>query len=175
MPTRVWHHAHVREGATLGSDCIVGQNAYIDVDVRVGDRVKIENNASVYRGAEIGDGAFIGPHAVLANDRHPRAVTPEGRMKEAEDWRVDPIRVRARASVGAGAIVLPGVTIGEHALVAAGAVVTRNVPAFGLVRGNPARLSGTACCCGETGPLRSARSFRCTACDREHPAPTSIR
>jgi UDP-2-acetamido-3-amino-2,3-dideoxy-glucuronate N-acetyltransferase len=169
--TRIWHHAHVREGASIGTDCNVGQNVYVGADVRIGDRVKIGNNASVYEGVVIEEGAFVGPHAILTNDRNPRSITPDGRLKGPDDWELGTIVVRRGASLGAGAIVVTGVVIGEFALVAAGAVVTRDVPAFGLVRGNPARLAGTACCCGRTGALtESAPAFRC-GCGREHPMP----
>jgi UDP-2-acetamido-3-amino-2,3-dideoxy-glucuronate N-acetyltransferase len=171
--TRIWRNAHVREGASIGEECNVGQNVYVDADVTIGDRVKIGNNASVYRGAVIEDGVFIGPHAILTNDRNPRSITPDGRLKGPDDWDEGTITVRHGASVGAGAIVVTGVVIGEFALIGAGSVVTRDVPAFGLVRGNPARLAGTACCCGRTGRLATAAaSFRCP-CGREHPMPAA--
>lgn len=140
--TTVWHLAQVREGARLGARCIVGRGAYVGTGVRVGDDVKIQNHALVYEPAEVEDGVFIGPAVVLTNDRHPRAVNPDGGRKAADDWEPAPVRVRHGASLGAGAVVLAGVTIGRWALVGAGAVVLRDVPAFGLVVGNPARHVG---------------------------------
>jgi acetyltransferase-like isoleucine patch superfamily enzyme len=139
----------VREGARLGCNCIVGKGAYVDFDVQIGDDVKIQNRVSVYHGATVEDGVFIGPHACLTNDRLPRAVNPDGSLKRADDWVVSPILVRQGAAVGACAVVLPGVTIGRWAMVGAGSVVTRDVPDYGLVWGNPARLHGFVCPCGE--------------------------
>lgn len=172
--TRIWHHAHVREGASIGDECVVGRNVYIGADVKIGSQVKIGNNASVYEGVVLEDGVFVGPHAILTNDRNPRSITPDGRLKGPDDWVQGKTVVRRGASLGAGAIVITGMVIGEFALVAAGAVVTHDVPAYGLVRGNPARLAGTACCCGLTGALADgARSFHC-ACGREHPMPAGL-
>jgi len=144
----IWHQAQVREGARLGRRCIVGKGAYIDFDVHIGDNTKIQNRVSVYHGATIEDGVFLGPHACLTNDKLPRAVNPDGSPKGAEDWDVGPILVRTGAAIGAGAVVLPGVTIGRWAMVGSGAVVTRDVPDYGLVWGNPARLHGFVCPCG---------------------------
>ena len=147
--TAVWHQAQVREGARLGRNCIVGKGVYVDCGVCIGDNVKIQNYASVYRGATIEDGVFIGPYACLMNDKLPRAVKPDGSLKGADDWEVSPVLVREGASIGAGAVVLPGVTVGRWAMVGAGAVVTHDVPDYGLVWGNPARLHGYVCSCGE--------------------------
>ncbi len=148
--TRIWHHAQVREGAVIGRECILGKNVYVDRDVVIGDRVKIQNNASIYHGVTLEDGVFVGPNACLTNDRYPRAITPDGRLKQDNDWEVAPTRVCHGASIGAGAILLAGVTVGPFALVGAGAVVTRDVPAQGLVLGNPARLAGYVCRCGHS-------------------------
>ncbi|MBU5424207.1 acetyltransferase [Cellulomonas hominis] len=137
--TRVWHLAQVREDAVVGADCIVGRGAYLGPGVRVGDRCKIQNHALVYEPAVLEDGAFVGPAAVLTNDLLPRAVNPDGTLKSADDWHAVGVVVRAGASIGARAVCVAPVTIGRWALVAAGAVVTRDVPDFALVAGVPAR------------------------------------
>jgi acetyltransferase-like isoleucine patch superfamily enzyme len=146
--TRIWHHAHVREGARLGSECIVGKSVYIDRGVQIGDRVKIQNYSLICRGATLENGVFVGPYVCFTNDKNPRAITPSGQLKGAGDWEVGSILVRHGASLGAGVILLPGVTVGRWGMVAAGAVVTRDVPDFGLVVGHPARLVGYVCRCG---------------------------
>lgn len=140
--TRVWHLAQVREGAVLGADCNIGRGAYIGPDVVLGDGCKIQNYALVYEPARLGDGVFIGPAAVLTNDEFPRAVNPDGSPKSADDWSPVGVTVGRGASIGARAVCIAPVTIGEWALVAAGAVVTKNVPDFALVVGVPARRIG---------------------------------
>lgn len=139
---RVWDLAKVRTGATVGPECTIGRLAYIDNDVIVGSRCKIQNNALVYGPATIGDGVFIGPAAVLTNDRHPRAVTPDGQPALAGQWSRVGITIRNGAALGAGSTVVSGVSIAEWALVAAGSVVTADVPPHALVAGVPARQLG---------------------------------
>jgi acetyltransferase-like isoleucine patch superfamily enzyme len=150
--TRIWNGAQVREDAHVGAECNIGKGAYVDFAVRIGDRCKIQNNASLFHGARLEDGVFVGPHACITNDRLPRAITPQGVLKGADDWEVGPTLLRYGCSVGAGAIILPNVIVGRFALVGAGAVVARSVPDHGLVVGNPARLIGFVCACG--GRLR---------------------
>jgi acetyltransferase-like isoleucine patch superfamily enzyme len=162
--TSIWHHAQVREGARLGRECIVGKGAYIDFGVQIGSRVKIQNYALIYHGATLEDGVFVGPQACLANDRLPRAITPDGALKGTPDWEVGRVLIQFGASVGAGAIVLPGVTIGRFAMVGAGAVVTGDVPDHGLVVGQPARLVGYVCRCGDRLTAHSTGGFWCGAC-----------
>lgn len=176
--TKIWHQAQVREGARIGQSCIIGKGVYIDFDVVIGNRVKIQNGASIYHGATIEDGVFIGPHACLANDKFPRAITPEGQLKRDTDWEVGKILIQYGASIGAGAIILPGVTVGRFAMVGAGAVVTKDVIAHGLVIGNPARLVGFVCQCGhrlvpvdDKGQRSKERRFSCPACGREYTFP----
>lgn len=146
--TKIWHQCQVRENASIGNNCTLGKNVYIDHDIVIGDNVKIQNNASIYFAAAINDGAFIGPHACLINDKSPRAVTPEGKLKRNQDWRTGKIVVGKGASVGAGSIILPDLKIGSFALIGAGSVVTKDVPDYGLMYGNPAKLMGYACKCG---------------------------
>ncbi len=140
--TSVWHHAAVREDVTLGHSCIVGRGAYLGPGVRAGDNVKIQNYALVYEPAVLGDGAFVGPGVVFTNDLNPRSVTPEGRLKNADDWHAVGVTVLEGGSVGARSVCVAPVTIGRWAMVAAGAVVTRDVPDFALVLGVPARQAG---------------------------------
>jgi acetyltransferase-like isoleucine patch superfamily enzyme len=165
--TRIWHEAQVREGAVIGAECSLGKGVYVDRDVVVGDRVKIQNRASLYRGLTVEDGVYIGPHVSFANDKYPRAVNSDGSLKSDDDWQLLPTLVREGASIGAGAVVLPGVTIGRWAMVAAGAVVTRDVADHGLVAGCPAAFAGYACHCGR--PLqRQGDAWRCPDCDRTY-------
>jgi UDP-2-acetamido-3-amino-2,3-dideoxy-glucuronate N-acetyltransferase len=161
--TRIWHYAQIREGVVIGQNCIIGKNVYVDFGVRIGDNVKIQNNALVYHGLTIEDGVFIGPQACLTNDRFPRAIAPDGNLKGADDWVVSPTLVRHGASIGASATVLSGLTIGQFAMVGAGAVVTHSVPDYGLVMGVPAGLVGYVCGCGR--PLEKMQDFwQCALC-----------
>ena len=140
--TKIWHLAQVREGARIGQECTIGRGAYIDRGVIIGDRCKIQNYALVYAPARLGDGVFIGPAAILANDRFPRAITPKGKLKAEGEWVPEGVTIGRGASIGARVVVLAGVNIGEWALIAAGAVVTKDVEAHALMVGVPARQSG---------------------------------
>ncbi|RIK14943.1 MAG: N-acetyltransferase [Acidobacteria bacterium] len=138
----VWHLAQVREGAVLGRACVIGRGAYIGTGVRLGDHCKVQNYALVYEPAELGEGVFVGPAAVLTNDTFPRAINPDGSLKSASDWDAVGVTVGRGASIGARAVCVAPVRVGEWATVAAGAVVTRDVPAHALVVGVPARQVG---------------------------------
>lgn len=140
--TRVWHLAQVRENARVGRSCIVGRGAYIGEGVVVGDRCKIQNYALVYEPAVLEDGVFIGPAVTLTNDHFPRAINADGSLKDASDWEPVGVRVSTGASVGARSVCVAPVTIGRWATVAAGAVVTKDVPDYALVAGVPARRIG---------------------------------
>ena len=135
--TNVWHLAQIREGARLGRSCIIGRGAYVGPGVVLGDNVKLQNYALVYEPARLEDAVFIGPAAVLTNDTYPRSVGVTGELKRPADWDARGVVVREGASVGARAVIIAGVEIGRWALIAAGAVVTRNVPDFGLYAGVP--------------------------------------
>jgi UDP-2-acetamido-3-amino-2,3-dideoxy-glucuronate N-acetyltransferase len=165
--TRVWHLAQVREHARVGADCVIGRSAYVGPGVRVGDRCKLQNQALVYEPAVLEDGVFVGPAAVLTNDVFPRAVTPEGKLKDAEDWEAVGVTVREGASVGARAVCVAPVVVGRWALVAAGAVVVADVPDFALVVGVPARRIGWV---GHAGvPLeRDGDAWRCPRTGRRY-------
>lgn len=135
----VWHLAQVREGAVLGKNCIVGRGAYIGTGVTMGDGCKVQNYALVYEPATLEAGVFIGPAVVLTNDHFPRAVNPDLTPKSAHDWEPVGVTIRQGASIGARAVCVAPVTIGRWATVAAGAVVTKDVPDYALVAGVPAR------------------------------------
>jgi acetyltransferase-like isoleucine patch superfamily enzyme len=138
----VWHLAQVREDATLGEGCVIGRGAYIGTGVSLGDHCKVQNYALVYEPAKLADGVFVGPAAVLTNDTYPRAINPDGSLKSASDWEAVGVTIERGAAIGARAVCVAPVTIGAWATVAAGAVVTKDVPEFALVAGVPARRIG---------------------------------
>lgn len=165
--TRVWHEAQVREDAVIGRNCILGKGVYIDFGVQIGDNVKIQNRSSVYHGVTLESGVFVGPHVIFTNDLLPRAVNSDGTLKSDSDWELGRILVKEGASLGAGAIIVAGVTVGRWAMVGAGAVVTRDVPDHGLVYGNPARLRGYVCPCGHKLEQREDGIWQCPHDGRE--------
>lgn len=140
--TKIWHLVQIRNGAKIGSECIFGRGVYVDADVVIGNRVKVQNYVSIYEGVTIEDGVFVGPHVVFTNDKQPRAVNPDGSLKSATDWVISHTLVREGAALGANSTIVCGITLGRWAMVGAGSVVTKDVPDYGLVVGNPARLIG---------------------------------
>jgi acetyltransferase-like isoleucine patch superfamily enzyme len=136
---RIWDLAHIRSGARIGEGCTIGRNVFIDHDVVVGNNCKIQNNALVYAPAVLGTGVFVGPGAILTNDRRPRAVNPDFSLKDSAHWRPAAVVIGDGASIGAGAVVVAGTTVGSWAMVAAGAVVAADVAPYALVAGVPAR------------------------------------
>lgn len=162
--TRIWAFTHILKGARIGADCNIGGHCYIESSVSVGDRVTVKNGVSLWDGVALEDGVFVGPSVVFTNDRRPRSPRNSevaGRYA-GTDWLLETVVCRG-ATVGAGAVVLPGITIGEFAFVAAGALVTADVPAHGLVRGSPARLVDWVCRCGANLDFDGAIT-RCTEC-----------
>ena len=145
--TRIWGQVHVREYAQIGETCNIGKGVYIDTHVHIGSNVKIQKHVSLFEGVTLEDGVFVGPHVCFTNDLLPRAITPDGKLKIADDWVITPTLVKYGASIGAGSIIICGITIGKFAQIGAGSVVTRDVPAHTLVFGNPARQHGYVCHC----------------------------
>jgi UDP-2-acetamido-3-amino-2,3-dideoxy-glucuronate N-acetyltransferase len=151
--TKVWHFCHVMSGARVGAGCGLGQNVFVAGTAVVGDRCKVQNNVSIYDGVVLEDDVFVGPSAVFTNVKTPRAaVNRKGAYQQT--------RIGRGATIGANATIVCTTTVGEHAFVAAGAVVTRDVPPFALVAGVPARRIGWACRCGESLPA----ALTCRAC-----------
>ena len=140
--TRVWQFAHICANAVLGLNCTVGRGAYIGNNVEIGDNCKIQNYALVYEPAKLASGVFIGPSVVLTNDLYPRAVSPDGSLKSTDDWQPVGVTIGEGASIGARAVCIAPVSIGQWAMIAAGSVVTKNVPSYALVVGNPAQQIG---------------------------------
>jgi UDP-2-acetamido-3-amino-2,3-dideoxy-glucuronate N-acetyltransferase len=140
--TKIWHFSHILKNSRIGRRCVIGQNVVIGPNVTIGDNVKIQNNVSIYDGVTLEDDVFCGPSMVFTNVINPRA-----HVSRKEEFR--PTLVRRGASLGANCTIVCGITIGEYAFIGAGAVVTKSVPSFALVIGNPARFHGWMCRCGE--------------------------
>lgn len=140
--TKIWHFVHIRTDAFIGKNCNIGKSVYVDMGVRIGDNVKIQNFVSIYKGVDIDDDVFVGPSVVFTNDMYPRAFI-------WEDDKIIRTVIKKGSSIGANATIICGVTVGEYAMIGAGSVVTRDVPPYGLVFGNPAHLKGYVCRCGK--------------------------
>lgn len=159
--TKIWHFSHVMAGAEIGENCAIGQNVFIGPNVKIGNNVKIQNNVSVYEGVILEDYVFCGPSCVFTNVKTPRSAFP----RNHEDYI--PTVVKYGATIGANATIVCGVTIGEWAFVAAGAVVTKDVPPYALVAGVPAKIIGWACRCGV--PLQFTDEYaQCADCGRRY-------
>lgn len=138
--TKIWNQAQVRNDAEIGSNCIISKNVYIDEHVKIGNRVKVQNNVNVYHGVTVEDDVFLGPSMTFTNDMYPRSFN--------SDWKITETLVKKGASIGANSTIRCGITIGEYAMVGAGSTVTKDVPPYALVVGNPARQIGWVCKCG---------------------------
>ncbi len=138
--TKIWHFTHIRNDVTIGKRCILGNYIYIDSGVSIGDETKIQNYVPIYHGVELEEGVFLGPNSLTTNDMVPRARTEAGGIKGERDWQVSSIYISRDVSIGAGAVIRPGVKIGEKALIGAGAVVIKDVPPGAVVVGNPGKI-----------------------------------
>jgi UDP-2-acetamido-3-amino-2,3-dideoxy-glucuronate N-acetyltransferase len=156
--TKIWHFSHVMAHSSIGQNCIIGQNVFIAANVKIGNNVKIQNNVSVYEGVILDDDVFCGPSMVFTNVSTPRSNYPRNK---SDDYQYT--HVRRGATIGANATIVCGHTIGEFALVGAGAVVTRDVPPRAVVVGNPARIHGWACECGAILRFHDAHTT-CATC-----------
>lgn len=165
--TTIWHLTQVREGAVIGEFCNLGRAVYVGPGVVVGDNCKIQNFALIYEPARLGTGVFVGPAAVLTNDLYPRAVNLDGSPKGAKDWQSVGVVVKDGASIGARAICVAPVTIGQWAMVGAGSVVIRDIPDHALVVGNPAHQIGWVCRCGRRLAVED-RFWSCIVCSRNY-------
>jgi UDP-2-acetamido-3-amino-2,3-dideoxy-glucuronate N-acetyltransferase len=138
----IWNQVQVREHATIGDNVILSKNVYVDAGVYIGNNCKVQNNVSIYHGVTLEDGVFVGPHVCFTNDKIPRAINKDGSRKNKSDWTVSKTKVCRGASIGANTTILPGITIGRFAMIAAGSIVTKDVPDFGLIVGSPGKLVG---------------------------------
>ncbi len=157
--TKIWHFSHISKGASIGSGCNLGQNVFVGNDVRIGNKVKIQNNVSVYEGVELEDYVFCGPSMVFTNVRTPRCEFPRN---TAADYKKT--LVKRGASIGANATVVCGITLGRNAFVGAGSTVTKDVPDYAMVYGNPARVRGYMCACGDMIVAADAKVLQCKRC-----------
>jgi len=165
--TKVWHFVHIREKAEIGSECVLGHAVYVGKEVKIGNRVKLENRATIYQGVKIEDDVFVGPHVTFTNDLYPRSHSP--------DWKIVPTLVKKSASIGAGTVVICGLTIGEHAMIGAGSVVTKDIPPHAMAYGNPAKMRGFVCKCGRRLTKEKERQkdvlMVCPTCHKKYEIP----
>jgi UDP-2-acetamido-3-amino-2,3-dideoxy-glucuronate N-acetyltransferase len=165
--TQIWLFCQVREDVRIGKGCILGKGVYVDSGVTIGDNVKIQNNVSVFAGVTIEDGVFVGPHVCFTNDKVPRAVNADMSIKGAHDWVIAKTLVKAGAALGANSTIVCGTAVGKWAMVAAGSVVTKDVPDHALVLGNPAKIVGWVCACGQRVAIDEKSGAGTCACGKK--------
>ena len=156
--TKIWHFSHIQSGAVIGNNCSFGQNVNVSNNVKIGNGVKVQNNVAIYEGVELEDYVFCGPSMVFTNDLTPRAKYPKGSVGYKKTL------LKEGATVGANATIVCGHTIGKWAMIAAGAVVTKDVPDYAMVYGNPAQIKGYMCACGDTIVGEEATELNCERC-----------
>ncbi len=170
--TMIWGLTQIRENTTIGTNCVIGSNVYIDHDIEIGSNVKIQNNALIYYKSKIEDNVFIGPAAALINDKYPRAVTKNGKLKTSKNWHAGTIIVKRGASIGCGAIILPDITIGKYSLIGAGSVVTLSTKDHSKLVGNPAKVIGYICKSAHDLKLKSkvgkSSKYFCPQCNESY-------
>lgn len=157
--TQIWHYCHISAHTSIGDNCRIGQNVFVAPHVQIGNNVKIQNNVSVYEGVILEDYVFCGPSMVFTNVKSPRCEYPRN---TSNDYLTT--RVKKGASIGANATIVCGTTIGERAFIGAGSVVTKDVPDYAMVYGNPAQIQGWACACGDVMVKKDASELDCDRC-----------
>jgi acetyltransferase-like isoleucine patch superfamily enzyme len=162
--TKIWHFCHIRQNSKIGANCIFGKGVYVDSDVTIGDNCKFQNNVNVYHGVTIENNVFVGPNSTFTNDLYPRALI-------WNDSLVVNTHVKEGASIGALSVIICGVTLGKYCMIGSGSVVTKNVPDYGLVLGNPAKLVAFVCECGHKLITRLNEDnlnikFKCDTCEK---------
>jgi acetyltransferase-like isoleucine patch superfamily enzyme len=165
--SKIWHFVHLMENAKIGKNCVIADYVYIGRKVVIGDNVKIENRASVFQGVIIEDNVFVGPHVSFTNDLYPRSFK--------KDWTINSTIIKRNSSIGAGSVIICGITLGEYSLIGAGSIVTENIPCNALAFGNPARIRGFVCECGKKLKKieKSAHfSMICPICNKTYKIPT---
>ena len=165
--TKIWHFVHIMEDAQIGKDCVIADYVSVGRSVKIGDKVKIENRATVFEGVTIKDNVFVGPHVTFTNDLHPRSYN--------KDWKIISTLIKQGSSIGAGTVIVCGVTIGEYSMIGAGSVVTNSIPSYSLAYGNPARIRGFVCICGRKLELEKETKLHvymmCPNCKEKYEIP----
>lgn len=161
--TKVWHFAHIMEQAKIGKECVISDYVYVGKGVTIGNNVKLENRATIYEGVTIEDDVFIGPNVTFTNDFRPRSFTKE--------WKKRDTKVKKGSSIGAGTVIICGITINNYAFVGAGSVVTEDIPPHALVYGNPAKIQAFVCRCGRKlilgKKLKTQVHMECKSCNEK--------
>lgn len=165
--TKIWHFVHIMRDTKIGKDCVIADYVSVGRSVKIGDMVKIEDRATIFEGVTIEDSVFVGPHVTFTNDLYPRSLN--------KDWKITPTLVKHGSSIGAGTVIVCGVTIGEYAMIGAGTIVTNSIPSHALAYGNPARIRGFVCSCGRKLELEKETSLHvymmCSVCKEKYEIP----
>ena len=166
--TRIWAFTHIMSNVSIGANCNIGEHCFVESGCVIGDNVTIKNGNMLWEGITLSDGVFVGPNVVFTNDLYPRSPRlPQARSRYVDHGWLVPTRVNEGASLGAGAVILAGAALGEYSMVGAGAVVTKSVPPYALVLGNPARVRGWVCQCGSPLKFHDGGSV-CRECGRAY-------